>query len=1680
MPLQYQIVPVNDFGGGEDQKSAPSRLLAGYCETLLNAETNSAGWAGTRKGYQGYYGYVPLRCSYVSHSGTGIQFRVGASGSVDFGSLASTPIVVYGKVPAGDAPGGGYAGDFSTTNALRYYPYFSVDNRFALTAPSGTLSLTATDHAFDSYRMFIGLAASTSATDNSWLSVYPDSVAITQATLAASIGYTTPSNEDAFLFFQERQTTVGEVYVASATASTSEAITAATHNLDNFNILVKCYAVSGGVSTEVIPSAVTIGATGTVTVTFSSAFTGEIILSAAPSGNLYATTATAGANTLTITDVTSPWVFYSVYAYNSGTSTFDQVIPDAVNYDAAAEELEITYTLASGTESVEVYYDYGSTVSNRILVTDTGAVSEAYTSDAPQLTIWGIPHDGLYTDAASAGGHITHIDSYKRTDESRAICGLGGTIYAARTLDEVGDTYGMPALYANLRSRVSTDTNLAPLFQADGSAVSRTRGIVTDATITAGENLARVTAATYVSAGVIDYTLSFTSKTGNIDLTSVSITDYLTVSGLADPAYNGSFLISSVQSDTATQTVIRCANSGVFIADFDETGADGRAGVFTDKFAVTAAPTMLTGDVLLSSAIDEDLTVTVKSFASTTVTVDGITEAVPLPAGVLVGYQRETDVVPLRDLDLTSSATNLVRGDMLTVSDLDREVRVKFVNPDANNTISTITSTGTIATVTVAADHHLAVGQKALLVGTGVSVYDGEQTLLTAPTDRTFTFATTVATGSVIGTVVGYTAELDEGLTVMESTEDTTTFDVTGRWIPVEIPTTTFDLPVTTKTQLFDVNEFADQPLLQSTIIADTMFFLNGDDEVVKFDGDNVYQAGLIPWQPQLFAQVDTTTGSITIDTTTAASSAWAGNKFTVTEGESLGFSVGDRIQRSTELDLFTIMKITSDDSADYIYVDRAISGSTGARTLSKVARYRYYFRLNAIDANNNLVASAATGADDFVVEVAAACQIRMRLVGLPTFGVLDYDRLEVQVYRTTEVGSGSFYLVRTVPLSFDSGTGYIDILDGTPDELLRDFDGVHSGLAGAELGTAWHQPLRAKYVTSADNRLILTNLKDYPEINVTIRRKSSAVSLAPADLDLFRWLWRRDNTDTATTTNMVDRMAFEFVDSGAVTINPAADISRTATTFTITETAHGLVVGNWVYLFHAAEGADNDLHFAGWWQIASKTDDTFTINFDNDYTPSADDVNRYVAATAAADIPVWLGTDGNYNWLNGNTSSSYEFLAALRLANVINVVATMTDRSITGQEDFTPWLYARAGSEFAAGQLVVRQPVVESTTPELALPTIAADVPYSIFVNNVVRTSAEQISASSRLFPSRVAVSYRNFPEIFDDPYGASGDGDSVVDINAADGQEAVGAIPFFGDSSFGSGQVEGKVIVFKTNSIYQLDVATLQYQEIKQPYGGCTAPRSISHTKDGVVFANDSGMYRLNKNLSVVRIGEYEERRWRKDVNKAALARATGHNFKAGNKYKLSVPVGADQETNNYVFNYDYTREDDGKPGAWTRHDNFPATGWANLENESLFGTTDGQVFKMRSANDATDYRDDDAAITMTIVTRAEDFELPGVNKIVSGVLLEFHNDEDPVEGLTVSTAINLSTEFTEADELEVAESTRKQESGWFSVAQRKCQRIQTKIVSSQIDRPIVLAGMAYRVAALDAKGAPEAVNQ
>lgn len=1778
--LPFQPLTFKDLAKGIDQRSSENAVGDGYAEDLQNVDTNSDGSLSKRPGYQGFAGYIPFRVREITHNGYQIIFRL-ASG-INLTGLAPGPLLVYGKLPDAES------GDISTTDVLRYYPHFSTDVRTVITTPSGTVTVTQGQHGLSTTDMFIDILLSTSETDGSNSFFYPDAIRIEDGTSVTpyqvEIDYSATSATRAYIIITDKSTDIGSSYVddrkfaaiAPVAGVVTSTIAAGVHQLNNYQIIPFFYDYNGVTTyNRFIPDSLTInGTTGLVTYSFAAAsnFDGKVILSSVPTTNAIETTVLPGETKLISIPLTAGDNFPYVAVYDRSGTTRTLVIPDAISVDDATDTMTVTYTNGSvSSKTVDIYWEFAEILTNQIKVVDTSATSTTYTPATvtdPQITLWGISHIGKY-GVDSRAGHTVHIDSYKREGEQRLVTGLGGAFFAERSLDEVGTTYGLPTLQTSLAARNGSSTrNMCPLFRVTGTSDVRTRGTITGDDVDATGAI--VTAASYVSSGVVDYTVSLTNKSGTLLLSNsnapslgsahVFTSDYFTVAGMGYDQHNGIFKILSI-TDAVSSAVFRVTNSDVTHGRYDETGSLGRGNVYTDRITTDANYNYIPGDSVMFDGLADDIVLTVTSVVATDITVSGVTEEVDVAGNIALFAERSAYTVPLKNANFNPSVTDLVIGDMLAVTDLDRETRAVAVHGyqdmAATITVSAGTATASIGTSTTISSintgtdtittstahgltsndpvqlmttdelpdgldsnsayfasvlssttlkllasesgavinlttagsgtlaifriHALSVGRKVVIAQTGDPLLDGEQTVVTVPSATSFTYTTTSTTSSATGVLVGKVVELDEQLTVQDSFSNPTIFTVPRRWIPIEAPTTAFDLPAKTHVTYYDSTN-----IIRSTIFGGSMYFLNQDDEVMKFDGTNVYRAGLFRWQPQLFVQVDTTVASIPASAVSASFASTAGsNKLIGALGDEAQFTAGDIVTFNSLT--YTIQSTDKNAANGLLYFTTTVPSTTTA-AVALVDAYTYYFRLNAIDANNNIVASAACGADDMVVYLTASGQIKHKLVGMPTFDIYDYDRIELQEYRTLANTASPFYLIQTVPVSFDNAEGYIEITDATTDDYLEEvlvFDDTMRALVGnATLGTRWDQPPRAKYITSAGNSLILSNLQGYPKLDIVIRKLATGTSITPSNLNTFVWLFRKDSADTLTAPNMLDRAAYEYVSTGSVAIVPLTDITRTLTTATVTSVAHGLAVGHWVYLFHAAEGTVNNLEFAGWYQVSAVSDaDHFSFhqNATAAFVASATHVDRWVKApTSGLNVPVWLGTDGNHNESFGNTTASYEFHAALRLAAAINASMRVTDVTISGYEAFVPWIVADAGSEFLSGQVIVKQPRADSDTFEVKLGTIGSA--YDIFVNDIERISAEEIAATTLLGPASVVVSYKNYPEIFDNPEAlVETDSQSLVQVEPANGEEITGSIPFFGESTTAVSQLEGVVVVPKTNSIYLMDVsrrsAGFPLTKLETEGQGCTAPLSLAPTKGGIGFANNSGVYRLNRDMSITYMGKYIERIWKDLVNRDALQYVTGHHYSLGRQYKLSVPI-SDGTVNSRVLVYDHTREGDDSPlGAWTQYTNHSATGWANLGNDAFFATTDGQVFKIRVANDATDYRDDaDAVAQMVIKPKAMDAGVPGLRKVILSIVSHFRMDKSSMTATELAAAIDLETVFSSAGTIEVTLSTKKVQSVRSSLPVRRFEFLQLLYTNSVKDEEVILAGIDFHLAAIPEKGIPE----
>jgi len=401
----------------------------------------------------------------------------------------------------------------------------------------------------------------------------------------------------------------------------------------------------------------------------------------------------------------------------------------------------------------------------------------------------------------------------------------------------------------------------------------------------------------------------------------------------------------------------------------------------------------------------------------------------------------------------------------------------------------------------------------------------------------------------------------------------------------------------------------------------------------------------------------------------------------------------------------------------------------------------------------------------------------------------------------------------------------------------------------------------------------------------------------------------------------------------------------------------------------------------------------------------------------------------------------------------------------------------ARAGNDYGVGELHIEipDPSIAGVGCYVDLDLINSNI--DIYVNNTKNPTTGAL-AEVTLYPSRVIQSIPNSPEVFNFPAGPDDlFAPAAKDVNASDGQVLTSIATFFGEAALGSGSaLHDAIILFKENSIYAYDSENKIYQKLDTRGLGCTVPKSVSPTKNGLMFANEAGVYRLNRDMSVGFAGEFIDRMWKDEVSKAALAEAAGHQNRSGGKYKLCVP-GTGESFGNYVFAYDIEGRPDSPYGAWTKYTNHKALMWCNLGTESYFASQAGRVFKVRNDGTELDYRDDAAAIAITWRTRAEDFGSPGIRKCVNKAVMELQLDHTDVTGLQVGSRTNLKGVFQPAGSVTVSQEDEGYAPIRLSLSDKRGVSIQLEVTHAVADEEVMISGLSFDVEGLSTEGIKEA---
>ena len=1794
MKRQWQTLSFNDYSNGMDTRSSPDNIPTGFAEDLIDVDVKSTGEVETRKGQEGFAGNIPLQITKVQlEKIDGVNYHhFFLDNSFDFTNLKTRPLVVYGRLQNMYS-----SGDFShpadAVYECEYYDrcFTSYTLRSPIVVGANTTTHLATETSIASTETWVSncSASSTDINNLSWESIIPDTSKITASTYTLQSTLTALTAGELYTYWKDCSSDYvsGALTVANGTSTVT--ITAATHGRATSYLQTKFQKIDGSDYFDIIPNSVTIKANGDVEAVFVNpdvAFTVRAFVTNAVEANTTDFILTAGAQSISI-PVTSPWVFCSIYKDSSGD--FEEILPDVLAYNNLTGELDIDMTVDAGTYFF--YFQYGTSSVNTISVVAENQVDGDYEETDPTLTLWGIDHSNYLS--SSSGGKVSFLDSYETDSISELVTGLGGNLFYSgdRSTD-----YKIPIVNTALDDGIKAPLTVGPAITSGD--YSRTRYSITADEV--ADNLIPISSVSYsnrvctYSTGVltnldilnssgVSQTVNFTNLALALS-TKLGEEDWLTVSNMNNSSLNGTFKIINFSTDGSSIS-FDVINPNITCTDYDHTGAEAFAGVFTDKIVVNGY-NWKAGDVInntgysytLLNTTAYDWTAAAGGDESSSVILYPVTAAKSFSGGSRFSVTRTSTTLVPRDKVAVASGSLLnewvVQNDVVTIGSNPNLFSVESVNSYTEDVIpnAVLTSDATglkleardavtmFRNVGIGDTIHLSNSEDENFTGNyvfdSVAAYDttsteiysvyleGSSSLVfkEAVFDLTEDTVTVTAHGLVTGEAVHFISDdaapvtlyaasyttaryyisvsdadtfqihttrdaalqgtsavdisgsnlgtyyvaqqkfvrvtfgsitLRESVTVTE-VNGGTSIDVGLRWISVEQPSLT-----SPKTHYFDANDYDEQDHMSGSMMNDNLYLTNGSDEVFKYDGVNLHRAGVFRWQSGVSISTDYSSATIlhSSSATTVNSDPNGLSYFPVTSGNELDYVVGDIV--------WYIDTNTVADNAKYIvdklesgkvFVTRVITATAaGTYSITRMDRRKYYMRLSGFDSNGNIIASAATGANDFVVDTYASHSNIISMLGFPDFGEYDFERIELSLYRTKEQ-SETFYKVATRQIH-NASEGRVFVTDQLLDENLTQRDEVSIIQEGGNLGNGWDQPLRAKYCATVDSKLILANVKDYQELDMVIRKTDSG-TLTAATLDETLLTFRKDNTLTGTATDLDNILVTEFVDEGNagqnIAINSIVEGAVPGITLFTSGAAHGLSIGDWVWMYQDTYIASIKNTFSGLHRILTvPAANTFTIGYEEHgltgAIPTATNVNAFAIATATVDVPVFLGTDYccQQNLYN---ASGIVNLSVGRLTQAINTAMRATNATVA------PWLTANSDSNYDLGQVVIRCPKDISTTIEVELGTATTE--HEWFINGTARAHGTSAGSTIKLFPSRILASYTNYPELFDRPFVQSDTKSrSVIDVNPSDGQEITGIAPLFGDSVYGTGQKEGLLVVFKDRNIYIVNINDGTYTKIESEGLGCEAPYSIESAKNGVVFSNSSGIYRINKNLTVQYIGKNMQGAWNNDTNKNQLSTQVGHQSPINHKFMLSICRDSDTE-NDDVYVYEYSKETEGQLGAWSRYRNFNVTEWAGYTGKDYFGTHSGNVYRLRDHDSRVDYADDGDPISSEIILAANHFGKPNERKLVSHAFTSF-DATYTMDDTVISMSTDLSTTFTATTPVSVETGSNQINMFKSSSPERKAVLYQLKVTNSAIYEPVKLTGVGYAVSLLNIHGIKEAVD-
>jgi hypothetical protein len=1662
-----------------NQHSAIHNIEVGQSELQYNIDTNSSGYIQKRKGYE-LHRNIPIRLVNVTDRGS--NWELVAHPSVDLLGVPSGPIVINGQAING-------SGDLETVSF--YWEQFDNLGAFTLTGTQvgDVWEDDITISQSDGLDLFVGVLKQdplNSANNSAILTDEIKNVDNNDGTFEIQMHFESPEDFDnsTYTAYKPDASVLGvnayyHTYAPGATGAQTINITQVTHGLSGDNFIVQVWQDDDGTGLHrdyVFPDDIVIAGNSDVSVDIDldstnpvHVYIGAVNDSYQAAGFIDASTGEGDPKQFCLTNVSTNTNFWALYRVdNTGEQTW--VLPDEVVYDQATQTLCFDFYPTVDSVFKAVYLP-GSPISAGVIVSktddsDTPIDTSTYDLSNADLALHGIDWEGVVVSSLTPEfSYVREVDEYKSTVYEKLVSVCSGDFW----IEDVDTAYTLTA--SQSAEQAASVQYLTPYFGASALAQADGRGRGMDAAEITGNQIT-VASITNNKDGTADViTDALTGITGSV-AGIITGTDKLTITGDEYAVYNNEHTITAV-SELAGVITFTISVDGLKQHSPDSSGSPASCGIFTDYITMSAATfdDIQVGDIinnlggLLGSVVFSLDDVNKRMW------LDPVVAERLLPGSVDVTWDRITDTI------FMDTVTNAVPYDIISLSGFTR--RFKIISIDTANKSITINESVQISNFFGAAT---------------IATLDGRLALPLKPENniaKDFPFAPTGEYSTEIAALNDslYTSTYDRSVVKFDGTHISDAgiqeFPIYHHsWtVPKEIGTNDTDFgfisPNSIAGKVSAVTLNTDVTIVLTDAVPSTLY-LGQEVSVESAAGSNILDGTI--------SDIDRDTDTIIIDS-----------------ADTTGFTAND------------IVSLFEPTSFGYYF------------------RLEYTDRNNKI-----ITGTPNSYVDAIITITRPSVIMHSVKLPNTANGATEWDRLKVSMYRTAGAPSSAdvlpiFYKVDDTPAlkglegskaSDAQVLGTAVISDTTSDAYLLSTDSKGGGtdfISNAQItnfgGLAVERPIAAarppqsQYLLSAEGHMVYGNIKSQPTLlNTWAKNKSSIKDLVDTTVTL-RATNSGSDYDTAvkfvngssTNVDVVDlTAAFKDTPANGSDFDTPADESADAGFIKLTLGGAAVTAGHASqYMQIISKGGSNpdyDNEFVGalvgWHKITGVSGtDTVWIRVPgylaDEFTVSEAIASLQCVLVTGNVVPCW---DVVYGATPSQDStlpnSQYDMLSRVtrNWAKAVNTVMAdnayytrkteelggnpVSGLGLMPNTTLGDWAFARWGQTVGSGNIEITQ----QSNLSIAFRTFTTNAPdgFALFSNGYL--SADPIYGISKVFPSRLAVSYQNYPESVDNPFADDEfKSFSAIDVNASDGQEITGMASFFGQSSTGAAQYAGTIVVFKTNSVYAVDIKTKAIQKLQSLGQGCTIPDSIASTDDTIFFANDTGIYKVTRDLNVKYVGDMVENYY-KDLPKATLQlRGYGIADNFSLNYKFAVP--ASSSVNDEVIVYNFESMSKQAEGSWGLYNNVPLSSAKQTSSKFWFGNFKGRIWENRDAGNNTDYRDDDSAINATLIYGPQAFGDPGKSKIMSHVIIQY--DSAGPSAATVSMGLDLDSNFTAMNATNAGEGSWKGVSIAYSPPPANAVYYQVKVEHTVKDEPCKINGIVFKVSIGNEQGIRQAAD-